>query len=174
MVHNQYSWSLNNMGVNSTGPLTCRFFSIGIGNTTPSAVGCIVGVESWIMEEPCSWRASYVVHRFSTAQRVGTHDPCAVQGSTVIKRGIFHPAGQGWGECWLSSREKEEVWWSGPSPGQRKEQPWRPTTGVLDFPCVQWFPPGDFAGCVQLKFTLRLPFLSFVAGRTEAFFPSMC
>lgn len=41
-------------------------------------------------------------------------------------------------------------------------------------PCVQGSSPVDSAGCVQLKFTLRLPFLSFVAGRTEAFFPSMC
>ena len=78
-----YSWPLNNMGLNLKGPLTLGFFSV-----VNTAVLC----DPWLLEsknpETRIWKNNYVTLWVLTLKRVGTPNPCIVQGSTVFS---LHP-----------------------------------------------------------------------------------
>ena len=82
----RYRWPLNNVGLNCTGPVTCRIFSTNpYYSTTWSKVGWIRGCETADMEEWQIGRADCkVILWFSTMWRMGTPNPHFVWGTNCI------------------------------------------------------------------------------------------
>lgn len=76
-----YSWLLNNIGLNFEGPLTCKFFSIDWSSIDPWRSNPHSMINS------CRWKyreQTVVIYRFLSAWEIGAPHPQAVQGSTVL------------------------------------------------------------------------------------------